>query len=70
MIILMKMKVFNPYYIFMYFILKTIEEVGGQLRGRVVESVRSAAAAQDSDPGRGHGTACQATLRRRPTSHN
>ena len=33
-------------------------------------SVRSAAAAQGSDPGRGHGTAHQATLRRRPTSHN
>ena len=26
--------------------------------------------AQGSDPGRGHGTARQATLRRRPTSHN
>ena len=42
----------------------------GWLRGRAVEFVRSAAAAQGSDPGRGHGTARRATLRRRPTSHN
>ena len=42
----------------------------GRLRGRVVKFVRSAAVAQGSDPGRGHGTARQATLRRRPTSHN
>ena len=43
---------------------------GGRLRGRVVKFVRSAAAAQGSHPGRGHGTAHQAMLRRRPTSHN
>ena len=43
---------------------------GGRLRGRVVKFVCSAAAAQGSDPGHGHGTAHQATLRRRPTSHN
>ena len=42
----------------------------GRLRGRVVKFMRSAAAAQGSDPGRGHGTIGQATLRRRPTSHN
>ena len=40
------------------------------LHGRVVKFARSAAAAQGSDPGHGHGTARQATLRRRPTSHN
>ena len=43
---------------------------GGWLRGQVVKFPRSAAAAQGSDPGRGQGTARQATLRRRPTSHN
>ena len=41
-----------------------------QLCDRVVKFVHSAAAAQGSDPGCGHGTAHQATLRRRPTSHN
>ena len=43
---------------------------GGQLRGRVVKFAHSAAAAQGSDPGHGHGTAHQATLGRSPTSHN
>ena len=42
----------------------------GRLRGQVVKFTRSAAAAQGSDPGHGHGTAHQATLRQRPTSHN
>ena len=42
----------------------------GWLRGRVVKFMHSAAAAQGSDPGHGHGTARQATLRRRPTCHN
>ena len=42
----------------------------GWLRGQVVKFPRSAAAAQGLDPERGHGTARQATLRRRPTSHN
>ena len=42
----------------------------GQLRGRVVKFARSAVVAQGSDPGRGHGTARQATLRQHPTSHN
>ena len=42
----------------------------GRLRGRVVKFARSDAAVQGSDPGRGHGTARQATLRWRPTSHN
>ena len=42
----------------------------GQLRGRVVKFARSATAVQGSDPGHGHGTARQATLKRRPTSHN
>ena len=42
----------------------------GRLRGQVVTFARSAAAARGLDPGCGHGTACQATLRRRPTSHN
>ena len=37
----------------------------GRLRGRVVKFARSAVAAQGSDPGRGHGTARQATLRQR-----
>ena len=44
--------------------------LGGGLRGRVVNFARSAAAAHGSDPGRGHGTARQATLRQHPTSHN
>ena len=44
--------------------------IGGQLRGRVVKFTRSAAGAQGLDPGRGHGTARQATLKWRPTSHN
>ena len=42
----------------------------GRPRGWVVKFVCSAAMAQGSDPGRGHGTARQATLRQRPTSHN
>ena len=42
----------------------------GRLRGRVVKFTRSAAVAQGSDPGRGHGTARQAMLRWHPTSHN
>ena len=42
----------------------------GRLRGRVVKFTLSTAAAQGSDPERGHGTARQATLRWRPTSHN
>ena len=42
----------------------------GRLRGRVGKFEHSAAAAQGLDPGHGHGTAYQATLRRRPTSHN
>ena len=42
----------------------------GRLRDRVVKFACSAAAAQGSDLGHGHGTARQATLRRRPTSHN
>ena len=46
------------------------DNTGGRLRGGGVKFVRSAAAAQGSDPGSGHGTAHQATLRRRPTSHN
>ena len=43
---------------------------GGRFCGRVVKFTRSTAAAQGSDPGRRHGTARQATLRQRPTSHN
>ena len=42
----------------------------GRPHGRVVKSACSAVVAQGfagSDPGRGHGTACQATLRQRPT---
>ena len=41
--------------------------------GGVVKFLRSASAAQGlpgSDPGDGHGTAHQATLRQRPTCHN
>ena len=45
-------------------------EFWGRLRGRVVKFARSAGAAQGSDPGCEHGTARQATLRRRPISHN
>ena len=41
----------------------------GRLRGRVVKFACSAAVAQGSDPGRRRGTARQATLRQRPTSH-
>ena len=48
----------------------TKEKSRGRLRGQVVKFACSAAAAQGSDPGRRHGTACQATLRTRPTSHN
>ena len=44
--------------------------IWGPLCGRVVKFMRSAAAAQRSDPGRRHGTARQATMRQRPTSHN
>ena len=44
--------------------------LGGRLRGRMVKFACSAAAAQGSDPGCGHGTSRQATLRRHPTSHN
>ena len=40
------------------------------LHGRVVKFVRSAVAAQGSDPGHGHGAARRATLRWRPISHN
>ena len=47
-----------------------IENHRGRLHGRVVKFACSAAAAQGLDPGRGNGTAGQATLRRRPTSHN
>ena len=36
----------------------------GRLRGRVVKFARSTAAVQGLDPGSGHGTARQATLRR------
>ena len=42
----------------------------GWLHGRAVGFAHSAVAAQGSDPGRRHGTARQATLRRCPTSHN
>ena len=42
------------------------EILRGRLCGQVVKFARSAAAAQGSDPG----TTRQATLRRRPTSHN
>ena len=48
----------------------TIIDLGGWLRGQVVKFTRSAVAAQGSDHGCGHGTARQATLRQRPTSHN
>ena len=48
----------------------TNEKLRSRLHGGVVKFTHSAAAAQGSDPGRGHGTARQATLRRRPTSHN
>ena len=54
-----------------HIIIHTIEDPAwGWLRGRVVKFARSAAAAQGSDPGCGHGTARQAALRQRPTSHN
>ena len=47
--------------------------LGARPRGRVVKLAHSAAAAQGfsgSDPGGGHGTAHQATLRWCPTCHN
>ena len=44
--------------------------IRGRLHGLVVKFACSAAAAQGLDPGRGRGTAHQATLRRRPTCHN
>ena len=47
-----------------------IRALRGRLRGQVVKFSHSTAAAQGSDPGRRHGTAREATLRRRPTSHN
>ena len=50
--------------------IKLKSKIRGRLHGRVVKFARSTAAAQGLDPGRGHGTARQATLRRRPTSHN
>ena len=43
---------------------------GGRFHGQVVKFARSAVVAQGSHPGRGHGTARQAMVRRRPTSHN
>ena len=46
--------------------------IGGQPRGRMIKFVCSAAAGQgftSSNPGCGHGTAHQATLRQRPTCH-
>ena len=46
---------------------------GGQPHGQVVKFARSASAAwgfSSSDPGLGHGTAHQATLRRCPTQYN
>ena len=45
----------------------------GWPRGRLVKFTCSAVAVQGfagSHPGRGHGTALQATLRRRPACHN
>ena len=42
----------------------------GRPSGQVIKFVRSTAAAQGSDPGRGCGTARQVTLRWRPTCHN
>ena len=45
------------------------EKWWGRLPGRVVKFAHSTVA-QGSNPGRGHGTAHQATLRQRPTSHN
>ena len=50
--------------------LEKIIKPRGRLSGQVVKFACSTVAAQGLDPGRGHGTACQATLRRRPTSHN
>ena len=50
-----------------------IKSSRGRPHGRVVKFVRSASAAQGftgSNPGHGHGTACQAMLRRHPTCHN
>ena len=47
--------------------------LGGWPRGQVVKFAHSAEAAQcfdGSNPGRGHGTAHQTTLRQRPTCHN
>ena len=42
----------------------------GWLRGGVVKFPHSSVVAQGSDPGHGHGTARQATLRQHPASHN
>ena len=67
---------FNKYLLSIYHMLALSQEVGiqnetrGQHRGRVVKFAHSTAAAQGSDPGRRHGTARQAALRRCPTSHN
>ena len=47
--------------------------VGGRPRDQVVKFARSASSAKGftgSNPGHGHGTAHQATLRRHPTCHN
>ena len=55
------------------FIYAYIKMYRGQLCDRVVKFVCSTSAAQgftSSDPGRVHGTAHQAMLRRRPTCHN
>ena len=48
-------------------------KIGGWPCGQVVKFAHSTSAAQGftgSDPGHGHGTAHQATLRRHPTCHN
>ena len=48
-------------------------KIGGQPHGQVVKFMGSALAAQSfagSDPGRGHGTSRQATLKQHPTYHN
>ena len=50
-----------------------MKEIQGPAGGRVVKFAHSAAPGQGlagSDPGRGNGTACQATLRWRHKCHN
>ena len=58
------------FYFLLWRLASPFRKVRGWPRGQVVKFTCSAAVAQGSDPGSGHGTARQPMLRRRPTYHN